>query len=364
MTDLNPTDTPLSQETPNTIYSLQSHVYTGNQYAFTGNGGYSTEQAFDTIKRETQTLIEQYDTTGAVELLFDVRILNDILGIQKDGSNIDVITTGFYDNSTNTFGLDTVTITADQFLTGLNSNTSNIISIGKYSTLYSDFSKYVAVYFGLSGPTTTQPSIGFDTLFSGEYDFNAHNSKVFDASAFMSIISGSGDVSIGGAYVDDLSGSIVISNITKLLRNAVDANPFGNRDPSGVIGQASDPSNRFNYGVTDGFFADDLIFIPADGISITLNLAVDTEGFIFPLNNIGPSNESISTLGPTQDASFNSNTTSTSTFAQTSTPTTTLITRTLKAPLLLRLANLSHVSIVLSLGTISNTSISIIITSV
>ena len=364
MTDLNPFDTPLSAVTPNTIYSSTAHVYSGTQYAITGTGGFTTTQGLDTIHRGTQTIIEQFDTTGAVEVLFDVRILNDIIGIQKDASNLNVISTGFYDNSANLMVIDTVTVTAAQFLAGLNSTVSNIISIGKYATLYSDFATYVAVYFGLSGPTTTQGSVGFDTLFSGEYDFNPHNSNVFDASAFMTIISGSGDISTGGAYVDDLSGSIVISNITKLLRNAVDANPFGNRDVSGTIGYASDTSHRLNYGVTDGFFANDLIFIPDAGITITLNLAVDTEGYPLPLNNIGPSNEASSTVGPLQDASYNSNTTLTSTFTQTSTSTVNLIKRTSKAPLLLRLSNLSHVAIILSIGTVSNTSITIIITSV
>jgi hypothetical protein len=359
MTDLEPSATPLPQVTPNIIYTSTSQIYTGLQYAITGDGGYSTEQGLDTIHRGVETLIETYDTTGAVEVLFDVRIFNDILGIQKDASNINVLTTGFYDNSNNLFVLDTVSLTATQFLAGLNSNTDNIISVGKYSSLYSDFAEYIAVYFGLSGPNSTQSSVGFDTLFSGEYNINP-NDGLFDASAFLTIISGSGDVTSGGAYVDDLSGSIIINNITKLLRNAVDANPFGNRDVLNGI-TASDINYRSNYGVTDGFFENDLIFIPEDGIGITLNLAVDTEGFPLPLNNIGPTN---STIGTIQDASFNTNTTLTSTFEQTSSSTVNLITRTSKAPLLLRLMNLSHVAIILSIGTVSNTSISIIITSV
>jgi hypothetical protein len=372
MTDLNPTETPLSQVTPNTIYSSTAHIYSGNQYAFAGEGGYTTEQGLDTIHRGTQTIIEQFDITGAVEVLFDVRIFNDIIGIQKDASNINVLTTGFYDSSTNMMILDEVEVTAVQFLAGLNSTVSNIVSIGKYDTLYSDFASYVAVYFGLSSESP-YTSLGFSTLFSGEYDFSPYNNGLFDASAFMAIISGSGDISPGGAFVDDLSGSIVISNITQLLRNAVDANPFGNRDVSGAVGYASDTNHRLNYGVTDGFFADDLIFIPDAGITITLKLAVDTEGYPLPLNNIGPSNEAISTVGPVQDASYNSNTTTTtltstftqqSIFTQTSTSTVNLITRTTKAPLLIRLSNLSHVAIILSIGTVSNTSITIIITSV
>lgn len=361
MPDLNPTDPTLSQITPNTVPSSLNYVYTGKQYAFSGEGGFTTVQGFETIHRLTQTLIEKYDTTGAVEVLFDVRIFNDILGIQKDGSNVNVLTTGFYNSFTDQMVLDTVTITATQFLAGLNSNTSNIVSVGKYSTLYSDFATYVAGYFGLATPNNPDGSLGFGTLFTNELStFNA-TGTVFDASSFLTIISGSGDVSSTGAYVDDLSGSIIISNITKLLRNAVDANPFGNRNVSNGL-TASDPNHRSNYGVSDGFFANDLIFIPADGITIALKLAIDTEGFPLPLNNVGATNAL--PTGTTQDASFNSNTTLTSTFAQTSSSTTSLITRISKAPLLIRLLDLSHVAIVLSIGTVSNTSITIIITSV
>ena len=359
MPDLNPTDSTLPQETPNTLYSDLTHVFTGSQYAISGTGGFTTVQGLDTIHRRVQTLIEQYDTTGAVEVLFDVRIFNDILGIQKDSSNINVLTTGFYDSSNDLLGLDTVTITAAQFLTGLNSTTTNIVSVGKYSTLYSDFATYVEGYFGLA--TNALGSIGFGTLFSGESEFNMYNNSVFDASSFLTIISGSGVVSSGGSYINDLSGSIVVSNITKLLRNAVDANPFGNRDASNGL-TASDSNHRSNYGVSDGFFENDLIFIPANGITIALKVAIDTEGYPLPLNNIGLTLDS--SIGIAQDASFNSNTTTTSTFSQTSNSTTTLITRTAKAPLLIRLMNLSHIAVVLSVGTVSNTSITIIINTV
>jgi hypothetical protein len=341
MTDLTPSDATMSAITPNTIYTSPTHVYDlsndGLIYAIQGTGGFTAVQGFDTVHRLTETLIAQYDVTGSVEVLLDVRTFNEKLNIYKDSSNIDVSSVPvFYDSVNDLLLTDSVTLTSTEFVAGLNNNTSRVISVGKYSTLYSDFAAYVAAYFGLPSSNTTETAQGVATLFSAEYNLNP-NSGVFDASAFLSLMAGA-TADGSGAYINDLSGSITIANITKLLRNAVDANPFGNRDPSSGT-TASDSSNRSNYGVSDGFFANDLFFIPSAGITVTLNVIIDSEGFPMPLNNIGPTMSAVT--GATADAAFAAGTTTTSTFTESSTATTLLITRTLTAPLLIRLADLS-----------------------
>jgi hypothetical protein len=130
---------------------------------------------------------------------------------------------------------------------------------------------------------------------------------------------------------NDLSGAITISNINKLLRNAVDANVFGNRTPNVLTGGAADPNNRSNYGVGDGFLDGDIIWVPA-GTTIKLSVGIDMESFL-PINNIGPAITSGFTA--TQDTGFGSGN-----FSQASSATTTKISRTLKAPLMIRIANL------------------------
>jgi hypothetical protein len=292
-----------------------------------------------------ETLIAQYDVTGSVEVLMDVRDFNRKINIYKDASNID-ISSGpvYYDSSNDLLYTNTISISAAEFKANV-STTSRVVSVGKYSSLYSDFAAYVAAYFGLSSVfPNTSTALGLATLFSAEYNLNPNNG-LFDASAFLLLMQGTGVVGSGGAYISDLSGSITVTNLTQLLRNAVDANPFGNRDPSAGT-TAGDSSHRANYGVSDGFFADDLLFIPSAGITVTLNLIIDSEGFPLPLNNVGPS-FALST-GTTQDASFgldlSNNTTvpnTTSLFDSVSTSTTALITRTLAAPLLIRLSNLT-----------------------
>jgi hypothetical protein len=199
---------------------------------------------------------------------------------------------------------------------------SQVTSVGYYSTLYSDFTTYVTTYFGYLG--------GFESLFYRAEDFS-YNNGTFDADAFMALITGrTADGS--GAYINDLSGTVTISNINKLLRNAIDANAFGNRDPSGGT-TASDPSYNNNYGMADGFMANDLVFV-ADGTTITLNLIIASETFINAINNAGPAYST----ALTQSTNYSS---TNGYFSTETNASTTLITRTLTAPLLIKLANLS-----------------------
>lgn len=339
MTDLSPPNT-LPAITPNTIYAESDHVFTGLVYALQGVGGFTTTQGFATVHRLVETLIAQYDVTGSVEVLFDVRDFNRKLNLYKDASNIDISAGPVYYNSvTDMLLTDTISLSAAEFRAGVLATeivAQRVLSVGKYSTLYSDFAAYVAAYFGLASATTTSTALGVATLFSSEYNLNP-NGGVFDIPAFKTLMTAAADVS--GAYINTLTGDVTISNITKLLRNAVDANPFGNRDPSAGT-TAGDPAHRANYGVSDGFYANDLLFIPSSGINITLNLIIDTEGFPLPLNNVGPT--FASSTGSSQDTAFGVDT-ATSTFNSVSLATQTLITRSLAAPLLIRLINITIV---------------------
>lgn len=304
--------------------NIQSGTYNGSHYAFTATGGYTVEEGFDTIRLLPQTTINQYDLTNAIQVLFDVRTFNEKLGLYKDAANIGVVSTTF-DSTTHIFGVDSITLPANEFVNGM--SVSQIVSVGSYSTLYSDFISYVSAYFGFAG--------GFSSLFNSASLFNI-NSGVFDGSALMHLITNNGTSDGSGAYITDLSGSITISNINSTLRYAVDSNAFGNRSSGGNNSEAYyDACGNFvqNYGASDGFIAGDLIFIPG-GTTVTLNVNIAAEPF-FPTNNVGPSN--VASL--TQNTNYASGN-----FTQNTNATTTNINRVLTAPLLIKLANLSGFS--------------------
>jgi hypothetical protein len=92
--------------------------------------------------------------------------------------------------------------------------------------------------------------------------------------------------------------------------------------------------------MADGFVAGDLIFIPA-GTTVKLHLVIDSEIFN-PTNNIGATNvldliqkTTVSSMGDTTSKYF---------FTETSSASATNIDRTLTAPLLIKLDNLSTTS--------------------
>jgi hypothetical protein len=338
--DVDYTSPTLSSNTPNNLPEPNTSVIASNVYAFTALNGFSTDQTFNKITRLTQTIIDQYDVTGAIEILMDVSLFNSKLGIFKDANNVAIINNGYYDNNNNIFFNNFFSISSEDLISSIKSGKtpeSRIVSVGRFSSIYSDFAKYVASYFGVN-------NAGFDTLFTNDHNFNP-NLGIFDASALVMLLTtGTGITDLSGASTSRLSGSIDISNITQLLANAVDSNCFGNRDPdTGNTSSLIDGyGNRRNYGTTDGFFADDLFFIPKGGLTLTLRLGLDDELFGSPQNNKGSDYSLHTGIAQDEAGSFILNA-SAGIFTSISTSTATSISRTLSIPLLIRLANLGTV---------------------
>jgi hypothetical protein len=272
-----------------------TEAYTGSVYVLSATGGFTMERGFDTIKLAEATAPAHVDVTDAVQINLDVATFNAKLDLSS------------FDSITDAFGVDEITLTAENLTAGL-SNPSQVVSVGKYSTLYSDFQAYVASYFGFDG--------GFSSLFAAASEFKIDTDNTFDGASLIALLNASAAAPEGN-YISELSGSITIANIAKLLKYSVDANVFGNRDPE-----------IKNWGVSDGFVAGDLIWVP-EGTTITLKLAIDPEAFN-PLNNAGPGYGS--TTAQTQTTSFTS-----TNFSLTTEATTTLITRVAQAPLLIKL---------------------------
>jgi hypothetical protein len=313
----------------NTLYD-SSHVYATTVFALNATGGFTMERGFDDIKFREADAIPRYDVTDAVQILFDVATFNTKLGLVKDATNENIVTSGFdaVDDCFKSGGVEvsSVVLTATDLINGLNDNGKQVISVGKYATLYSDFKNYIGSYFGFDG--------GFSSLFTAASEFSIDTSNVFNGASFVRLLNGEA-TDASGSYISDLSGSITVSNLTKLLRYAVDSNCFGNRTPNvDPAGTAVDPSYNSNYGVEDGFIAGDLIWIPA-GTTITLKLAIDSESFL-PLNNLGPAFASTNYSQTTSYTGAN--------FSQTTSANTNLITRTVQAPLLIKLVNASTIS--------------------
>ena len=304
-------------------------AYATTVYAFNASGGFQMLRHFDPSFREF-AVIPQFDVTDSVQVLFDVAILNVKLGLYKNSTN-DALVSSSFDKVEDYFQtggteITSITISSANFTAGLNVNGLQVISVGKYSTLYSDFKNYVKSYFGFEG--------GFSSLFAAASEFAIDTDNHFNGASFVRLLNGE-TVNANGSYINDLSGNITINNITKLLRYAIDTNCFGNRTPNNEpYGTAVDPSYNSNYGVEDGFLAGDLIWIPS-GTTITLKLDIDSESFM-PLNNVG---SSFAATNYTQTTIYTGDN-----FSQTTSATTNRINRTVKAPLLIKLVDASTIS--------------------
>ena len=267
----------------------------GSVYVLEATGGFTMERGFDDIKLAEQTAPSYIDVTNSVQITLDVATFNTKLDLAS------------FDTTTDAFGVDEVSLSAVELTAGLAAS-SQVLSVGKYQTLYSDFQAYVAAYFGLNG--------GFESLFTAASEFAIDTNNEFTAQSFIDLLTASAQ-DPSGRYINALEGSITVANISKLLKYSVDANVFGNRDPE-----------TKDWGVVDGFQAGDLIWVP-DGTTITLRLAIDAESFA-PLNNIGSTTGS--NIAQTQSTSFEA-----TNFSLTTEASTTLITRVAKAPLLIKL---------------------------
>ena len=378
----NPADTnPLNVNQLPIFGGNNTGAVSGVVYAIQAYGGFSTTQTFENITRLPETMIGQYDVTGALEVLIPCSVFNEKIGIYKTNGVVDNnVSVDYYDISANVMKTDSLVIQASEFVS-LVGNVNQIVSVGNFSTLYSDFNSYVAQYFGFANGNFPMGSEwGFGTLFTGELTFSTTQTNqpgIFQAAEFVHLLmsdgtadtTGSGitghnalNVSsqeqaaglnyggdISGAYITNLAGSLTVTGITKLLRNAVDANPFNNRGVESPY-WASDAHDNIDFGVTDGFYPNDLFFIPNNGFQITLKLNIDTEAFTAPLNNVNraTTGSNNSTAGQGTNFIDNSGTTVpvsvdnqgiplTATTTTSRTVTTTLLQRVVSAPLLIRL---------------------------
>ena len=329
------------------INALEETVVLGEVFAFSATGGYEMVAGFETIATLPQTDLLKFDVTDALQVTMLASVFNLKLGITD--------TTTTYDATSQTFG-ETATAVADgtfvisdasiklsalQFKEALLAK-DNIVSVGAYTNMYANFQNYVTTYFGIPG--------GFASLFNQATlfaidgtDQKQHLYDLLKPATIEAAVEGVDGDEVAVDYVNDLTGSITISDITKLLRYAVDFNAFGNRTP-GVPDSASP-----NFGVGDGFLAGDLIYV-AGGTQITLDLDISPELKLEPLNNLNATQASlfgmdgstitgltISGLDGFADLPSAIVVGQESSYSNVSTVTRTNIKRIMKAPLLIRL---------------------------
>ena len=255
-------------------------LYQGLFYAFDASGGFHLAEGIAKVNLAAQSNLELFDLTNCVQVMMDVRLFNQKLGVMKDVSSNTAIlnrdgstnwmypyttlntsyspkSQEFLDNSGNQ--VDSVSINALEFATDIShGGTLSVLSVGVLATLYDDFDEYVKQYFGYAG--------GFASLFESAGTFEIgegfNEAKLFnlitDASHNGTWTTVNGQPVFSNVsspnefeYNADISGSISINNIVKSLRFAVDSNIFGNRHPKGIESIVQNPAAIYDVTVVD-----------------------------------------------------------------------------------------------------------------
>ena len=150
--------------------------FVGLFYAYNASGGFVMEQGIANTVIVPYEQINRYDMTNTLQVAYDVRVFNEKIGLYKDSQNITVLESS-YNNLLGSFPTETITLSATEF--SLAMQPSNIISVGFYNSLYSNFIKLLNAYFGFPQ--------GFNSLFSIQSQIDINNG-VFDASAMVNLM--------------------------------------------------------------------------------------------------------------------------------------------------------------------------------
>lgn len=240
----------------NQVQYMYGMIITDDLIAIDATGGFAIDISLNDIEIIAQNPIREFDLTETLQLEYDVRIFNEKIGLIKDASNTTVLDTSF-NPTTGAFPTTTINITFDEFKNNMTS--SQVTSLGKFETLYSDFKQYINRYFYYSNL--------FPSLLKSE-DATDVSNGTFDSDLFIELINGQ-SVNSEGNTVNNFSGSIQIYDLNGALSYIVDDDPFNNRPTT----------TDLSYSLSDGFIEGDTILVNP-GMSIELQLIIDQQSFI------------------------------------------------------------------------------------
>lgn len=297
-------------------------LYQGTFYAFDACGGFHLAEGIAKVNLAEQSSLELFDLTNCVQVMMDVRLFNQKLGVMKDTSSntavLDASNNWIFPYSTlqtsydknlqyfvdNSGQIDSISVNAQEFSTDISyGGDMAILSVGVLATLYDDFDNYVKQYFGYAG--------GFASLFDSAGTFEIgegfNEEKLFN---LITDASGSGSWGVDASgnpsfnannasgefeYNAEIQGGITINNIVKSLRFAVDSNIFNNRHPQGIQGPIPNPVATYTVSVVDicanETFTDNRFYIndiQQPNIGLTESSGTDTYNYRFDVTNFDP----------------------------------------------------------------------------
>lgn len=196
---------------------------------------------------EKLAILSTFDTTNAIRIEFDVRLFNEKINLYKDESNVIILDSSF-NSSTGRFPALSIQFDFNDFKNNISPD--QILSLGSFKNVYTDFTFQVKKYFHFPR--------NFD-LFN-RASITAFNNNIFDSSEFIRSMSDK-VVDVSGNVVNAFSGYFSIYGINRILIELVKNDIFSNRISN-------------NYTEKDGFIAGDKILI-IPGITFDMGVVIN-----------------------------------------------------------------------------------------
>ena len=262
------------------------------------------------LSSSSSSSVGLFDLTQSVIVTMDVRVFNERLGLFKDASNNQVLSTTFMNGQ---FEVDTLSWSRADWIA--NVPVSQIVSVGHYHSLYTDWIFFCNAYFGYPNGFNSLFTAGSTLDFSGGY-FGAERLRHL----FLSTL-----VDMCGNHVQGMTTtSLSFSQVNAALQEAVRTNPFGNRNP--MTSSAGD-------GFLDG---DVVVFDQGTEVTLFLRLVPPYTATVPPTTDVSnivwPSPNGVAALAHDFESPH---------YSQTTVLAGNFIKRTLKVPLVVQLRNLS-----------------------
>jgi hypothetical protein len=262
------------------------------------------------LPSSSSSAVGWFDLTQSVVVTMDVRVFNESLGLFKDASNNQVLSTTFMNGH---FEVDTLSWSRADWIA--NVPVSQIVSVGHYHSLYTDWIFFCNAYFGYPNGFNSLFTASSTLDFSGGY-FGAERLRHL----FLSTL-----VDMCGNHVQGMTtASLSFSQVNAALQEAVRTNPFGNRNP--MTSSAGD-------GFLDG---DVVVFDQGTEVTLFLRLVPPYTATVPPTTDVSnivwPSPTDVTALAHDFESPH---------YSQTTVLAGNFIKRTLKVPLVVQLRNLS-----------------------
>jgi len=195
---------------------------------------------------ELLALVADFDLTNALHIEFDVTIFNEKLGLYKNSNNTTITSTTF-DETTGEFPSFSIEVDYGEFLTVVSKY--EIVSLGSFEQIYSDFNYQVKRYFHF-------PNDGILFDFDSREDMNRNEfTKEELVRKFYDITRDE-----NGNVTRSFLGSFLIYDVNLILEKLIEDDPFANRAVN-------------NYTIRDGFVAGDKILI-MPGMTIDMGVVL------------------------------------------------------------------------------------------